>query len=61
MVTFLKGVILEIYSKTLSGVPLLASVTYNKPPETIFTVILNCPRSIAAVLVSDNNPPLAAV
>ena len=33
VVTFLKGVMLEIYSKTLSGVPLLASVTFNKPPE----------------------------
>ena len=61
VVTLLRGVILFIYSKTSSGVSLLASVIFNNPPEIIFTVILNCPKSIAAVLVIDSNPPFAAV
>ena len=39
VVTFLKGVMLEIYSKTLSGVPLLASVTFNNPKSKLIKTL----------------------
>ena len=53
--------ITAIASNTASGVAALASVIFNRPPETIFTVIPIGPRSFAKERVRPSRPALAII
>jgi len=57
---------IDLWKKELNlvdykGLIIHSKCIFNRPPEIIFTVMLNGPKSIAAVLVIDNKPPFAAV
>ena len=61
VVTRRSGVAAAIISNTASGVALLASVACSRPPDSILTLMPNCPKSCAAVRVNAKSAALAAV